>query len=308
MELSGRIETQQHERVDFEDRQLAHARLATPQVKKKTMSGDSGPQSPVRPNSYRERRRLEHLALESQVNEKSSKGDLETFSSDSDSSEVDETKSERKGREAGDSSQLSSLQHYSKETVSPNSPHITALSTPEELDTSLEVEVKPAKPVNFAVKNYSLLEDGMELNLNQGDDFEKVPVRFGDMVFIKHVNVEGKTDGCMIAEGMVLETMSVSESVEAAMDSSRSLFRICPALSYDASTGLYELEAKLACGDSIPEEKLWEMREDAKHEYQQNKDRVEAVKKGISNGPILYTETHLQLQHVISGKFVTFSL
>ena len=77
---------------------------------------------------------------------------------------------------------------------------------------------------------------------------------------LKHVNVEGKTDGCMIAEGMVLETMSVSESVEAAMDSSRSLFRICPALSYDASTGLYELEAKLACGDSIPEEKLWEMR------------------------------------------------
>ena len=70
MELSGRIETQQHERVDFEDRQPAHARLATPEVKKKPMSGDFGPQSPVRPDSYRERRRLEHLALESQVNKK----------------------------------------------------------------------------------------------------------------------------------------------------------------------------------------------------------------------------------------------
>ena len=140
MELSGRIETQGHERVDFEDRQPAHARLATPEVKKKPMSGDFGPQSPVRPDSYRERRRLEHLALESQVNKKSYKGDLETFSSDSDSSEVDETKSELKGREAGDSSQLSSLQYYSKEIVSLNSPHITAQSTPEKSETAFEVE------------------------------------------------------------------------------------------------------------------------------------------------------------------------
>ena len=34
-------------------------------------------------------------------------------------------------------------------------------------------------------------------------------------------------------------------------------------------------------------------------------DRIEAVKKGLNNGPISFAETYLQLQHVPSGKFVT---